>query len=136
VVGAWIDVSGTTVKRVERLARNAPELLQKVASGELSVKTALKRTTNAPEPAHGRIDETATSFDRILQHVWKAIKAAWTLCPMEYRARLVARLQRQLGELGSEAVSLGEMAQAANDVEGPRATSAFLTSRLKQSHGT
>src|SRR5262245_51101757 len=41
-IGAQIGVSGSTVKRVDRLARDAPQLLARVASGELSVKRALR----------------------------------------------------------------------------------------------
>jgi hypothetical protein len=41
-IGRLLGVSGSTVKRVDRLARTAPELIPKVASGELTVKKALR----------------------------------------------------------------------------------------------
>ncbi len=48
-IGAQIGVSGTTVKRVDRLAREAPELLPRVAAGELSVKRALREVAQKAE---------------------------------------------------------------------------------------
>src|SRR5262249_57237725 len=42
LIGAQFGVSGSTVKRVDRVAREAPELLAKVAAGELSALKALR----------------------------------------------------------------------------------------------
>jgi hypothetical protein len=53
VIGATIGVSGTTVKRVERLAREVPERLPKVAAGELSVKDALRQPAAPGGPQAG-----------------------------------------------------------------------------------
>src|SRR6202040_3898518 len=50
-IGAQIGVSGTTVKRVDRLAREAPDLLPRVARGELSVKRALREVARKHEKA-------------------------------------------------------------------------------------
>ena len=50
VVGAQVGVSGATVKRVDRLARMAPDLLLKVAAGQLSAKKALNEALTRTMP--------------------------------------------------------------------------------------
>ena len=45
-IGAKLGMSGATVERVDRVEREAPELLPKVASGELSATKALKQVQN------------------------------------------------------------------------------------------
>ena len=45
-IGKRLGISGATVKRVDRVEREAPELLPKVASGELSATKALKQVQN------------------------------------------------------------------------------------------
>lgn len=42
VIGKELSMSGATVERVERLAREAPELIEKVAKGETTVTKALR----------------------------------------------------------------------------------------------
>ena len=42
LIGSQFGVSGSTVKRVDRVAREAPELLAKVAAGELSALKVLR----------------------------------------------------------------------------------------------
>jgi ParB-like chromosome segregation protein Spo0J len=123
-IGAQLGVSGSTVKRVERLAREAPALIEKVAAGELSVKRALRdlaaktdvngngtgshsvplkitdelRTRderkNGSAPAKGTL-----TLDRLLRCVELTIRAEAGKWPREERPKLVDELQQELVDL-------------------------------------
>jgi ParB-like chromosome segregation protein Spo0J len=106
-IGAQIGVSGTTVKRVDRLAREAPELLPRVAAGELSVKHALREVSRKSErDARGhhyapgaQAESEAESVDRGLHRIEQVIRAEWGKCPSGQRAKFLHALQLQLQKL-------------------------------------
>ena len=100
-VGALLGVSGTTVKRVDRLARTAPELLSKVASGEISVKKALREAATKRQGRAGRHDEHAGGFsvDFALSRLQRAISTEWAKWPAKHRREFLRGLQQLLREL-------------------------------------
>jgi hypothetical protein len=101
MIGAQIGVSGTTVKRVDRLAREAPELVARVAAGELSVKMALR------EVAIGRhgplVIQNAAGMpfcaDRSLRRLQQYVRSEWIKWPCESRVRFLDGLEHVLREL-------------------------------------
>jgi ParB/Sulfiredoxin domain len=104
VVGAQVGVSGATVKRVDRLARIAPDLLLKVAAGELSVKRALREAVtrdNAKALPRQEASDGAGA-DPMVRRLRRFIKTEWRLCPQEYRAQFMDGLRQQLEELMQE----------------------------------
>ena len=111
-IGAQIGVSGTTVKRVDRLAREAPELLPRVADGELSVKHALREVARRSEkdtrghryaPAASEVE----TVDRGLHRIAQLIHAEWGKCPAGQRAKFLHALQREIETLMPERVAAG-----------------------------
>ena len=113
VVGAHVGVSGATVKRVDRLARIAPELLLKVATGELSAKKALHEALKSSDAKPQPLEEASADYpvDPVVRRLRRFIKAEWSKCPREYRAQFLDGLERQLRELTQE--------QAAQHMGGP-----------------
>jgi len=114
-IGAQIGVSGTTVKRVDRLAREAPELLPRVAAGELSVKHALREVARKSEkdardhrytPAAHAASE-AEAVDRALHRIELLIRGEWGKCPAGHRAKFLRALQLQVDRLMPERVAAG-----------------------------
>ena len=114
-IGAQIGVSGTTVKRVDRLAREAPELLPRVAAGELSVKRALREVAQKAEkdarghhysPALQAASEAET-VDRALHRIEHLIRAEFGKCPAGQRAKFLHTLQLQIQTLMPERVAAG-----------------------------
>jgi ParB-like chromosome segregation protein Spo0J len=103
-IGAQMGVSGTTVKRVDRLAREAPELLPKVAAGELSVKKALrdltKRAAHADAEQHS--DVTHFSVNQSAERLERMIRAEWRKWPRLYRTEFLRTLQQQFRKLIGE----------------------------------
>jgi hypothetical protein len=103
LIGARLGVSGTTVKRVDRLAREAPELVRKVASGELSVKKALGQITiETHADAQGSRQVEALQVQRDVKQLERTIKATWGRCPIEHRAKILYALQAVLRQLIEE----------------------------------
>jgi hypothetical protein len=101
-VGAQIGVSGSTVIRVNRLAREAPHLLHRVAAGELSVKRALRSIAPA-DAADGRTDFV---FDRAVTHTTRIMREAFLKCPREERRPFLLALDSQLQRLLREEIGL------------------------------
>jgi ParB-like chromosome segregation protein Spo0J len=103
-IGSMIGVSGTTVKRVDRLAREAPELLPKVAAGELSAKQALrdvaKRTLASESEKPGLMMHFST--DRASRRLNNLIREEWRKWPPDQREEFLRTLQLQLRKLLSE----------------------------------
>ena len=100
-VGAMLGVSGTTVKRVDRLAREAPEMLPRVAAGEISAKKALRQ---AAINGHGRTVKQkdhgmAFPVDLALGRLHRAVNTEWAKCPQKHRPELLRGLQQLLREL-------------------------------------
>jgi hypothetical protein len=108
VVGAQVGVSGATVKRVDRLARIAPELLLKVATGELSAKKALHEALKSSDAKPQPLQEASADYpvDPVVRRLRRFIKAEWSKCPREYRAQFLDGLERQLRELTQEQAAL------------------------------
>ena len=111
-IGAQIGVSGTTVKRVDRLARVAPELLPRVAAGKLSVKHALREVARKSEkgtPGHryAPAASDAETVDRGLHRIEQLIRAEWGRCPVGQRAKFLHALQRLLQTLMRERGAAG-----------------------------
>ncbi len=68
IAGAAVGVSGSTVRRAKRVAEEAPDLAERVRSGEMAVVTAydaLRREPQRPKPDVGRV--SARSAERIAQ---------------------------------------------------------------------
>jgi hypothetical protein len=99
-VGALLGVSGTTVKRVDRLAREAPELLPRVAAGEISAKKALRQAMKGHGPSR-RHDEHAADLqvEFALTRLHRTVNAEWAKCPHNRRADFLRGLQQLLREL-------------------------------------
>lgn len=105
VIGAHAGVSGATVKRVDRLARESPELLVKVAAGEMSVKRALREAAirrRAPEQptseaqrGEARIFQVKSAVRRLQQ----VVRTHWAEWPPEHHAQFLYGLQQALREL-------------------------------------
>ena len=122
LVGARLGVSGTTVKRVDRLAREAPELVCKVASGELSVKKALGQVaieTHADD-AQGSRQVEALQVQRDIRQLERTIKATWGRCPIEHRAKILYALQAVLRELIEEQTATADARPAASGGQRPQ----------------
>lgn len=102
IIGAELGVSGATVKRVDRLAREAPEFIPRVAAGEISVKAALRE---ALLKKHGnpatRHTNTRSAFqvDSALQRLEHVIRAEWTQWSCLHRPQFLYRLRQLLLEL-------------------------------------
>ena len=101
MIGAQIGVSGTTVKRVDRLAREAPELVLKVAAGEISVKTALRQVARRNDTIAATEPRTY-AIDADLRRLENSIMASWNKCPIEQRTRLLRGLQILVRDLIAE----------------------------------
>jgi len=103
LIGAQLGISGTTVKRVDRLAREAPELVAKVAAGELSAKKALGEVALQKLHASGpRLSAASLQTDADLRRVQRIIKTEWTRCPGEYRVAFLYAVQDVLREIIAE----------------------------------
>jgi len=115
-IGAQLGVSGSTIKRVERLAREAPALIEKVAAGKLSVKRALRDLAAKTETAGtaARVVQPKTrdeqrngsappkgllSLDRLLRRMELTIQAEAEKWPRDERPKLVDELQQELIDL-------------------------------------
>jgi len=103
VIGAQLGISGTTVKRVDRLAREAPELVPRVAAGELSVKKALRLATLPKhDPAGVVAGPRPYDVDSDVRRLEHTITNSWIRCPIVARARFLRGLQTLLRDLISE----------------------------------
>jgi ParB-like chromosome segregation protein Spo0J len=136
-IGAQIGVSGTTVKRVDRLAREAPELLPRVAAGELSVKHALREVARKHEKdekdARGYHYEApapseAEAVDRSLHRIEQMIRAEWGKCPAGQRAKFLHALQMQVQKLIPERSARGSRRDNIRMVESPKPSEAMRAS--------
>jgi hypothetical protein len=112
VIGRQVGVSGSTVKRVERLARLAPQLLQQVAAGELSVTRALKQGLHQlGPPLH---DHQARPHSFHLQPAGQRLRELvideWAKWPTEYHQRFTEILRCIVQDL-----TAGSMSQSAQD---------------------
>jgi len=103
VIGSRVGVSGSTVKRVERLARIAPGLLKQVAAGQISVMQALRR---AEPPADGR-DLQPFNLQQADQRLRELLTNEWGKWPVEHRGKFVEVVQRTVQDLARGALSSG-----------------------------
>ena len=103
VIGAQIGVSGTTVKRVDRLMRDAPELVPKVAAGELSVKKALGQiqTKRSQQPQEAPPDAEAFLVEAALRRLRQVVKSEWVEWPRAHRRQFLWALHQQSARLTS-----------------------------------
>lgn len=105
IIGAQVGVSGTTVKRVERLLRLAPDLVTKVALGELSAKKALQQVVvpKAPKKHSPQClaDNELARFDlnAATRRLSELIRAEWKAWPAELRAKFLRVLQLEIRDL-------------------------------------
>ncbi len=126
-IGKLIGVSGTTVKRVDRVAREAPGLLPKVAAGAISVKQALRVIARkSAEGAQGAGAPVAAgsgtfSVDRAKQRLEHLLLDEWKKWPRERRAVFLHALQLQLnrliGEYAGSAANQRPAARAAGTIK-------------------
>jgi ParB-like chromosome segregation protein Spo0J len=107
-MGALLGVSGTTVKRVERLARMAPEMVSRVAAGELSVKRALRdasmRSTANNVPILERASASAHVFspEFATHRLQQMLSGEWAKWPVRHRASFLEALGQTLDVLSHE----------------------------------
>jgi ParB-like chromosome segregation protein Spo0J len=133
-IGAQIGVSGTTVKRVDRLAREAPELLPRVATGELSVKHALrevarKQERDARDHHFGApVPSEAEAVDRTLHRIEQLIRSEWNKCPAGQRARFLHALQMQVQKLLPDRATAASHRDTIRMVESPKPSEAMRAS--------
>jgi hypothetical protein len=98
-IGVMLGISGTTVKRVDRLARVAPELVSRVAAGELSVKRALRdvalRTAErTPRLAKADSGSPGFSLEPAIGRLQNVLRAEWAKWPSRHRALFLEALDR------------------------------------------
>jgi hypothetical protein len=127
LIGAHFGVSGTTVKRVDRLARWAPELVPKVAAGELSVTKALLQL-DSPRRAFkattaGRSGD-AVHVDGQIQRIQKTLMAEWVRCPIEHRKTFLLKLQAVFREFIVERAGTTGLRPAGSNPVDPKAIKA------------
>jgi hypothetical protein len=99
LIGAQFGVSGTTVKRFDRLAREAPELIPKVAAGELSVKKALQL---AARNDLSSMRDRNWQVEQDVQRIQQVIRTAWARCPLENRVTFLVGVRSIFRELMTE----------------------------------
>jgi hypothetical protein len=104
VIGAQFGVSGSTVKRVDRVAREAPELLAKVAAGELSALKALREVALRPthEASAPHAASPVYSVDPAVRRLRHAIETEWGRVPLTHRRPFLYGLQQIFRELLAE----------------------------------
>lgn len=110
IIGAQVGVSGATVKRVDRLAREAPELVPKVAAGEVSAKKALSEAAIGKRHGQLRARTTAAApfLDRAIRRLHQQVNAEWVKWPHEYRVRFLEGLQCSLQKLSHKERETGD----------------------------
>jgi ParB-like chromosome segregation protein Spo0J len=96
LIGSKFGVSGSTVKRVDRLAREAPELLCKVAAGELSALKALREVALRKNgKSSGHEDETKPfSVEPAVYRLRQSIETQWGKVPLTHRRAFLYGLQQ------------------------------------------
>ncbi len=99
VIGKQIGVSGATVKRVDRLARLAPELLPRVAAGQLSVTKGLRLALVRRPHLARRPSNSGFDVHGLGRRLTQAIGEEWRLCPHEHRSRFLTILKHELHRL-------------------------------------
>jgi hypothetical protein len=99
------------VKRVDRVAREAPELLPKVAAGEMSVKQALRLVVQRrdgtpalsdPPSAPVRLSDDSFSLEQARHRLERLVEGEWQKWPRERRATFLHTLQLKLHRLIDE----------------------------------
>jgi hypothetical protein len=108
-IGALLGISGTTVKRVDRLARAAPEMIAKVAAGEITVKKALLDVARQGATAGDRltlapraIAKTPFSLDTAQSTLRRDLRSEWNRWPVQDRPVFLYVLQQAIRALGAE----------------------------------
>lgn len=104
LIGAQFGVSGSTVKRVDRVAREAPELLSKVAAGELSALKALREVVvrNGGPAAEREGAPKSFSVEPAVRRLRQAIETEWERVPLSHRRPFLYGLQQIFRELLAE----------------------------------
>jgi hypothetical protein len=101
-IGAQFGVSGSTVKRVDRLAREAPDLVPKVATGELSVKKALRQLVLHHESPKAKAATRPSPIQLDGGRIQHLIRTEWRRCPAEHRRAFLYGLQEVFREIVAE----------------------------------
>jgi ParB-like chromosome segregation protein Spo0J len=109
VIGAQLGVSGGTIKRVERVARQKPELLPQIAAGALSAAKATKqigaqRPVSAQKPGINptpaallyATEFSVTAATRQLRHL---VRQQWLAWPHDHRLQFIRALQAEVHDL-------------------------------------
>jgi len=127
VIGQQVGVSGSTVKRVDRLARIAPELLRQVAAGELSVARALQQALHSDDSSGQAPKHYSPSFvlEPAIHSLRELITNEWTKWPVDHRQRFVEAVRGVLQELDGSAHS-EDSASDSDDSDPPGAAWAPL----------
>jgi hypothetical protein len=130
VVGTLLGVSGTTLKRVDRLSRIAPELVARVAAGTLSAKRALREIdsktadeSEKPPP----LQTTATvpnpptfMTEPAVQRLRQMVRAEWAQWPVRHRGAFLYGLEQTLRELINESRDAAANRAIASDIRAAR----------------
>jgi hypothetical protein len=128
VVGTLLGVSGTTLKRVDRLSRIAPELVARVAAGTLSAKRALREidAKTAGEgaksgPLHATTPNPPTFMtEPAVQRLRQMVRAEWAQWPVRHRAAFLYGLEQTLRELINESSDMATSRAVASDIRAAR----------------
>jgi hypothetical protein len=104
LIGNQFGVSGSTVKRVDRVAREAPELLAKVAAGELSALKALREVAsrNMHDASADEAQPKCFSVDPAVRRLRHSIETEWGRVPLPHRRSFLYGLQQIFRELLAE----------------------------------
>jgi hypothetical protein len=125
-IGAAIGVSGSTVKRVDRVAREAPELLPKVAAGELSVRRAMRTLGTASESEGPRTVslKRGAQWDgrHVANRLLRLLRAERERYPREARTKFLQQLRECVEQLEEESASVDSSSpvERAHDDHRPR----------------
>jgi hypothetical protein len=96
VIGASLGISAATVERVDRLAREAPEMVPQVAAGQVSVKKALQAVAVRRHSESSVPSRTSVDVDSLVRRVQQQLRGHWENCPLRQRAALLYGLQQVL----------------------------------------
>jgi hypothetical protein len=104
LIGSQFGVSGSTVKRVDRVAREAPELLSKVAAGELSALKALREVAlRKSGDSSGHEEETKPfSVEPAVRRLRHSVETEWVKVPLTHRRSFLYGMQQIFRELLAE----------------------------------
>jgi hypothetical protein len=118
VIGACLGVSGATVKRVDRLAKLAPALLAKVATGELSATKGLRQAAVAKPRRAMTAREASFDVHAGLTRLRQIVRTEWRQWPVPLRERFLRGLSLELQALIAQTTISGRPADDSEPGQG------------------